>query len=33
MGMMFNLLGKIKPEELAEIKARAYEIIENPDAF
>ena len=33
MGMMYNLLGKIKPEELAEIKARAYEIIENPDAF
>lgn len=33
MGMMYNLLGKIKPEELAEIKARAYKIMENPDAF
>jgi deoxyribodipyrimidine photolyase-related protein len=33
MGMMYNLLGKINPEELARIKERAYQIIENPDAF
>jgi deoxyribodipyrimidine photolyase-related protein len=33
MGMMYNLLGKIKPEELANIKERAYKIMENPDAF
>ncbi|MGB0279976.1 MAG: cryptochrome/photolyase family protein [Flavobacteriaceae bacterium] len=33
MGMMYNLLGKINPEELAQIKARAYEIMENPDLF
>lgn len=33
MGMMYNLLGKINPEELARIKERAYQIMENPDAF
>lgn len=33
MGMMFNLLGKINPEELAEIKERAYKIMEKPDAY
>ena len=33
MGMMLNLLRKIKPEELAAIKTRAYEIIANPDAY
>lgn len=33
MGMMYNLLGKIKPEELANIKERAYKIMEHPDAF
>ena len=33
MGMMLNLLRKIKPEELAVIKTRAYEIIANPDAY
>lgn len=33
MGMMYNLLGKINPEELAKIKERAYQIMENPDAF
>ena len=33
MGMMYNLLGKIKPEELANIKERAYQIMENPDAY
>ena len=33
MGMMFSLLGKIKPEELAEIKERAYKIMEKPDAY
>ena len=33
MGMMYNLLGKINPEDLAQIKERAYQIMENPDAF
>ena len=33
MGMMYNLLGKIKPDELANIKERAYQIMENPDAY
>jgi deoxyribodipyrimidine photolyase-related protein len=33
MGMMYNLLGKINPEELARIKERAYQIMKNPDAF
>jgi deoxyribodipyrimidine photolyase-related protein len=33
MGMMYNLLGKINPEELARIKERAYQIMENPNAF
>ena len=33
MGMMYNLLSKINPEELARIKERAYQIMENPDAF
>lgn len=33
MGMMYNLLGKINPEELARMKERAYQIMENPDAF
>jgi deoxyribodipyrimidine photolyase-related protein len=33
MGMMYNLLGKINQEELARIKERAYQIMENPDAF
>ena len=33
MGMMYNLLGKINAEELAQIKERAYQIMENPDAF
>ncbi|MGB0521303.1 MAG: cryptochrome/photolyase family protein [Flammeovirgaceae bacterium] len=33
MSMMLSLLRKIPSEELAEIKARAYQIIENPDAF
>ena len=33
MGMMFNLLKKIPPPELAAIKERAYEILDNPDAF
>ena len=33
MGMMYNLLGKIKPEELAQLKERAYQIMENPDDF
>jgi deoxyribodipyrimidine photolyase-related protein len=33
MGMMLNLLGKIKPDELAAIKQQAYQVIENPDAF
>ena len=33
MGMMLNLLNKINPTELAAIKERAYEILENPDNF
>ena len=33
MGMMLNLLQKKSAKELAEIKARAAEIISNPDAF
>ena len=33
MGMMYNLLNKIPGEELSEIKKRAYQIIENPDAY
>ena len=33
MGMMYNLLEKINPEELAKIKERACQIMENPDAF
>jgi deoxyribodipyrimidine photolyase-related protein len=33
MGMMFNLLQKINPKELAAIKERAYDIITKPDDF
>ena len=33
MGMMLNLLNKKSPEELSALKARAHEVIENPDAF
>jgi deoxyribodipyrimidine photolyase-related protein len=33
MGMMFNLLQKINPEELVAIKERAYDIITKPDDF
>lgn len=33
MGMMLNLLKKIPTPELIAIKERAYQILENPDAF
>ncbi len=33
MGMMLNLLKKKSSEELSALKARASEVLENPDAF
>lgn len=33
MGMMLNLLQKIKPDELANIKQRAHQVISDPDRF